>query len=291
MSSMVISLIALFVGIIAFSWIQSAQRAKQRKRMHSLLQSEETESEARRNFRKAMNKISAENKKEFEHKLEQAGIYNKGLAIYYLPAKFGIIFLTFAFCAFQIMSGEWELNDALIPGFGVMIVVILVPDWVLAAKKKTVERNVGRELPYLIDLMAVCVQTGMTLESALAYLADEMQGFDKHLAYHIHKTAERARLTGLETALTEFAVRINTQEVRSFTFTLLQSLQHGSSIYQVLITLSKDIREVQMLETEEKIGALSAKMSVPLIIFIMMPIVILIIAPGIMRLMQSGGIG
>ncbi|MGF1834991.1 type II secretion system F family protein [Photobacterium sanguinicancri] len=290
MSSMIISLILLFVGIIAFSWIQSAHRTKQRKRMHHLLQSEETESDARRNFRKAMNKISSENKKEFEHKLEQAGVYNKGLAIYYLPAKFGVIAITALLCGFQLFTGTWQVNDALIPFFGVMVSVILIPDFVLAAKKKTVERNVGRELPYLIDLMAVCVQTGMTLESALAYLADELQGFDKHLAYHIRKTAERARLTGLETALTEFAVRINTQEVRSFTFTLLQSLQHGSSIYQVLITLSKDIREVQMLDTEEKIGALSAKMSVPLIIFIMMPIVILIIAPGIMRMMQSGGV-
>lgn len=289
MSSMLISLIMLLIGVGAFSWLQSSHKAKQRKRMHHLLQSEETESDARKNFRKAMNKISAENKKEFESKLEQAGVYNKGLAIYYLPAKFSVIGITTVICGFQVLAGNWQLNDAILPFLGVMIAVIIVPDFVLAAKKKTVERNVSRELPYLIDLMAVCVQTGMTLESALAYLADEMQGFDKHLAYHIHKTAERARLTGLETALTEFAVRINTQEVRSFTFTLLQSLQHGSSIYQVLITLSKDIREVQMLETEEKIGQLSAKMSIPLILFIMIPIVILIIAPGVMRVAQSGG--
>ncbi|MDO6498449.1 type II secretion system F family protein [Photobacterium sanguinicancri] len=288
---MLISLVILLIGVGAFSWIHSSYKAKLSKRMHHLLQSEETESDARRNFRKAMNKISAENKKEFEHKLEQAGVYNKGLAIYYLPAKFSVIGITTAICGFQILAGIWQLNDAILPFLGVMIAVIIVPDWVLVAKRKAVERNVSRELPYLIDLMAVCVQTGMTLESALAYLADEMQGFDKHLAYHIHKTAERARLTGLETALTEFAVRINTQEVRSFTFTLLQSLQHGSSIYQVLITLSKDIREVQMLETEEKIGKLSAKMSVPLILFIMIPIVILIIAPGVMRVAQSGGIG
>jgi len=254
--------------------------------MHRLLQSEQVETEARKKFRLAMNKISAENKQEFEQKLEQAGIYNRGIAIYYLPAKFGVIALSVGIAAFMVMSDSWTLEDVLLPVMGILVSVIVVPDMVLASKKRTVERNVGRELPYLIDLMAVCVQTGMTLESALAYLADELQGFDKHLAFHIKKTAERARLTGLESALTELAVRINTQEVRSFTFTLLQSLQHGSSIYQVLITLSKDIREVQMLETEEKIGSLSAKMSVPLIIFIMMPIVILIIAPGVMRLMQ-----
>ncbi|MDC5839085.1 type II secretion system F family protein [Vibrio europaeus] len=286
MSSMIVSLIFFLVGVIAFSVLRGSAQAKQRTRMHKLLQSEEVESEAKKKFRLAMKKISAENKEEFEQKLEQAGIYNKGLAIYYLPAKFGIILATLIASTFLVMSEGWELADVILPAFGVLIAVIVVPDMVLASKKKTVERNVGRELPYLIDLMAVCVQTGMTLESALAYLADELQGFDKHLAYHIKRTAERARLTGLESALTELAVRINTQEVRSFTFTLLQSLQHGSSIYQVLITLSKDIREVQMLETEEKIGSLSAKMSVPLIIFIMMPIVILIIAPGVMRLMQ-----
>jgi len=286
MSSMIVSIIALLLSIVAYSMLRNSAQTKQRARMHRLLQSEQVETEARKKFRLAMNKISAENKQEFEQKLEQAGIYNRGIAIYYLPAKFGVIALSVGIAAFMVMSDSWTLEDVLLPVMGILVSVIVVPDMVLASKKRTVERNVGRELPYLIDLMAVCVQTGMTLESALAYLADELQGFDKHLAFHIKKTAERARLTGLESALTELAVRINTQEVRSFTFTLLQSLQHGSSIYQVLITLSKDIREVQMLETEEKIGSLSAKMSVPLIIFIMMPIVILIIAPGVMRLMQ-----
>jgi tight adherence protein C len=69
--------------------------------------------------------------------------------------------------------------------------------------------------------------------------------------------------------------------------TLKQSLQYGSSIYGVLTTLAGDIRDVQMLTLEEKIGKLAAKMSVPLILFIMIPIVILIAAPGILRMMSN----
>ena len=53
------------------------------------------------------------------------------------------------------------------------------------------------------------------------------------------------------------------------------------------MTLASDIRELKILTIEEKVGALSAKMSVPLIIFILMPIVILITAPGIFRLMGA----
>lgn len=133
------------------------------------------------------------------------------------------------------------------------------------------------------------MRTGMTIEASVAYLAHEMEGFDADIAHMLHKTNERAKLVGLESALEELYARVPTNEVRSFVMTLNQSLQYGSSIYEVLSNLAKDIREVHMLELEEKIGKLSAKMSIPLILFIMFPIVILITAPGIMRLL--GGLG
>ena len=75
--------------------------------------------------------------------------------------------------------------------------------------------------------------------------------------------------------------------MRSFVFSLTQSIKYGTSIQYALETLAKDIREVQVLELEEKVGKLSAKMSIPLILFIMFPVVILITAPGIMRMMAN----
>jgi Flp pilus assembly protein TadB len=94
-------------------------------------------------------------------------------------------------------------------------------------------------------------------------------------------------VVGLEQALEELYQRVPSNEMRSFVMTLNQSLQYGTSIYGVLTTLSADIREVQLLQVEEKIGQLAAKMSIPLIVFIMVPIVILIAAPGIMRMLAN----
>ena len=91
---------------------------------------------------------------------------------------------------------------------------------------------------------------------------------------------------GLEQALDEMFDRVPSNEMRSFVMTLKQSIQYGSSIYEVLTNLSSEIRAVQMLSIEEKIGKLAAKMSVPLILFIMFPIVILIAAPGVMRMIN-----
>ena len=137
--------------------------------------------------------------------------------------------------------------------------------------------------------MAVCIQTGMTIESSIAYLADELKGFDKDLARMMWQVDSRSRVVGMESALEELLEEYPSNEMRSFVYTLTQSLQYGSSIYEVLTNLSANVREVQMLELEEKVGKLSAKMSVPLILFIMFPIVILITAPGIMRMMSDGG--
>ena len=101
------------------------------------------------------------------------------------------------------------------------------------------------------------------------------------------KTAINAKrkMQGLEKALHDLSLRLPTPEVRSFAFTLIQNLQYGTSISNVLSDLSEDMRKMQVMSVEEKIGKLSAKMSVPLILFIMFPIVVLIIAPGVMQLL------
>lgn len=97
----------------------------------------------------------------------------------------------------------------------------------------------------------------------------------------------KSELTGLSQALQDFSIPLPTTEIRMFCTVLQQSLNFGSSIYSHLIQLSADIREIQLLIIEEKLGTLSAKMSIPLILFIMFPIIILILAPGIMRVFPN----
>ncbi len=144
------------------------------------------------------------------------------------------------------------------------------------------------KLPFLIDLMNVCVQTGMTIEACLEYLAFELRTVDHHLAYVVKKTVERSKLVGLEKALNGFYDLVPTSEALSFVMTMTQSLKYGSSIGSVLTTLASDIREMNMMDLVGKIGKMGAKMSIPLIVFIMVPIIILIAALGIMRMFSHG---
>ncbi|GLR73388.1 type II secretion system F family protein [Aliivibrio sifiae] len=226
------------------------------------------------------------NADDIERKFYSAGFYQFKWAHIYMPAKYTAVLLGFG-------AIYWSLGDntdqkQLIAFMCIWLVIcISVPDAILNFRIKSLQEKLSGQLPYLLDLLAMCVHTGMTIESSMAYLAKEMRGFDKDLAYMVSRTNDRARIVGLSVALDELYIKVPTNEMRSFVMTLKQSLHYGSSIYGILNTLAADIRNVRLLSLEEKVGKLAAKMSVPLILFIMIPVVILIAAPGIMRMMSG----
>lgn len=233
-------------------------------------------------FEQYMPKVLSANKADIEDMFKSAGYYDFKFASLYMPAKY-ISGALGAGLVLMFGPDSWS-NAALYITCGIWLVLcISVPDMVIGDKGNKLKKRVSAQLPYMIDLLAMCVKTGMTIESSLKYLAEEMQGFDKHLSHTLSKMNTRSRIVGLDVALDELYQRIPTNSMRSFTMTLKQSLHYGSSIYEVLTTLSADIREVTLLETEEKMGKLASKISIPMILFHMFPIVPLVVGPPIMR--------
>ncbi|EOX5467365.1 type II secretion system F family protein [Escherichia coli] len=168
-----------------------------------------------------------------------------------------------------------------------LVVIIVLPAILIGPAVKTRIKLMLDALPYFVDLIAVCVQAGMTVESAVKYIADRSDELDVNLASLMRHLTKRAEVSGLEDALMEVYRSMEMTEIRMFCSTLSQSVHYGTSLYKDLMELSKDIRTMQILDSEEKVGKLSAKISVPLILFIMFPITILIAVPGILRIMKS----
>lgn len=222
---------------------------------------------------------------EIEVKLVEAGLYHRDYAKYYFPSKVALAVVMIA--ALFVVELSTQARMMLAPT--IFVLTIVVPDILLNMRKALLIKRISGKLPYLLDMMAVCVQTGMTIEASLDYLGRELDAFDKDLCYQIKRTADSAKLVGLERALNDFSERVPTQIVQSFVLTILQNLNYGTSIAQVLGDLAEDMRKMQVLTIEEKVGKLSSKMSVPLILLILMPIVALILAPGIIQVMGAMG--
>ncbi|NUW72628.1 type II secretion system F family protein [Vibrio mediterranei] len=224
--------------------------------------------------------FAKEQRKELEQKLLDAGYYNKNLAKYYLPTKFAVAVCISLAILFLNIAVLYKVVTVVV----VMITVIILPDIILDIKKKLMVRKISRNLPYVLDIMSVCVQTGMTIEASFDYLHKELAAFDSDLSYQIKKTSDAGKIHGIEKALNDLNNRLPAPEVQSFVLTIIQNLQYGTSVANILSDLAEDMRRIQLLKVEEKVGKLSAKMSVPLILLIMFPIVILILAPGVMQL-------
>ncbi|MDG6882636.1 Flp pilus assembly protein TadB [Phocoenobacter uteri] len=200
-----------------------------------------------------------------------------------IKIKLLITAVLFAIYAVATRGGTPDKIQQAFVFFGILVVTIVVPGIFTGIIIKRKIKSIMVDLPGFIDLVAVCVQTGMTIDMALKQIATDFKTLNPDLTYVMLRIIRKAELTSLSSALDDLAISLPTREIRMFTTVLQQSLNFGSSIYGQLIQLSADIRELQLLAIEERLGTLAAKMSIPLIAFIMFPIVILILAPGAMR--------
>ncbi|MDG6897051.1 pilus assembly protein TadC [Actinobacillus delphinicola] len=214
--------------------------------------------------------------------LRVLGLIDKNLKLKLLFAGL-VVFITY------IITSDTDQGDALMTFFIALIASIVLPGMITGMVINARVKSIMEDLPGFIDLTAVCVQTGMTIDMALKRVAIDFKVLNPDLTYVMLRILRKAELTSLVVALDELSVSLPTKEIRMFTTVMQQSLNFGSAIYDQLIQLSADIREMQLLRIEEHLGTLSAKMSIPLILFIMFPIIILILAPGFMRVFPQMG--
>ncbi|EXI61744.1 TadC [Mannheimia granulomatis] len=210
--------------------------------------------------------------------LKLLGLIDKNIKI----KLFAILFLTFINYLINKDQTTFILGCAFI-----IVLTILIPSIVINTILKSKIKRIMNDIPGFIDLVAVNVQTGIGVESAFKQVAIDFEHLNADLTYVILRIIRKAELTNFSTALQDLAISLPTKEIRMFCTVIQQSLNFGSSLYEHLTQLSADIREMQLLVMEEKLGTLSAKMSIPLILFIMFPIIILIVAPGAMRVLPN----
>ncbi|ENW6032985.1 type II secretion system F family protein [Salmonella enterica] len=167
-----------------------------------------------------------------------------------------------------------------------VIIVILIP--ALIKKKVAYQRakKINMDLPYAIDVIAICIRSGMTIENSFGYISRNFNNINPDIAILFERTLLKTEVSGIIEALEKLYDEVPSPEIRMFCSTLQQSVSFGSSIYPILIELSQDIREMQLLAVEENVASLSAKMSAPMIIFIMFPILAIVAGPGFIRMLS-----
>jgi len=142
--------------------------------------------------------------------------------------------------------------------------------------------------PDMMDLMVACIEAGLGLDAALIRVSHEIGGRYPPLKVNLEIMNLELRAGRLRhEAMIGFAERIGLDEAKALAVMLKQAEDMGSSIGAALRTFSEDMRAKRMLTAEEKAMSLSAKLTVPLILFIFPTIMVLLLVPAAIRLMES----
>ncbi|MFD1331377.1 type II secretion system F family protein [Methylopila musalis] len=181
-------------------------------------------------------------------------------------------------------------QDAMIRLGGVVFATyagIKAPELFLKNKAAKRQIEMQRAFPDALDLMLICVESGMSIESAFRKVADEIGSQSVALAEELTLTmAEMSYLQDRRQAYENFGARTGLESVKSVTTALIQADKYGTPVSQALRVLGQDSRDMRMADAEKKAAALPPKLTVPMILFFLPVIFVVILGPAIIQVMN-----
>ncbi|PRD44209.1 type II secretion system protein [Phyllobacterium phragmitis] len=157
-----------------------------------------------------------------------------------------------------------------------------------ASKRK---QSIQLAWPDALDLMLICVESGMSTEAAFRKVAEEIGVQSVELAEEFVLTnAELSFLPERRQAYENLANRTGVESVKSVTQALIQAERYGTPVAQALRTLSQESRDMRLMEAEKKAAALPPKLTVPMIVFFLPVLFMVILGPAFIQISAQGGI-
>ena len=143
------------------------------------------------------------------------------------------------------------------------------------------QKSVRRAWPDALDLMLICVESGMGIEGAFRKVSEEIGAQSIPLAEELSlTTAELSYLQDRRKAYENLAERTGLEGVRGVVTALIQAEKYGTAIGQALRVLAQENRDMRMSEAEKKAAALPPKLTVPMILFFLPVLFAVIITPA-----------
>jgi tight adherence protein C len=231
------------------------------------------------------NILEGENSRE---KLASAGYRGQAPLITFMFFRFVMPFLVFGvtlFYLFLIMHLHWSVLEKIVTAFAGALLGFYLPDLFVNNMISRRQQSIMRAFPDALDLMLICVESGMSIESAFTRVAGEIGSQSAELAEELSlTTAELSYLPDRRQAFDNLAKRCGHPGVKSVATALNQAEKYGTPLGQALRVTATENREMRMQEAERRAASLPAKLTVPMIIFFLPCLFVVIMGPAIMQI-------
>lgn len=165
---------------------------------------------------------------------------------------------------------------------GALIIGYYLPNiWLSNAVTKR-QQKIQLAFPDSLDLLLICVESGMSIEAAMQKVTEEVATSCPELGEEYGlTTAELSYLQDRKMAYYNLGERTGVEGVKAVVTALIQSETYGTPLGSALRVMAAENREIRMQEAEKKAAALPPKLTVPMILFFLPVLFVVILGPGV----------
>jgi tight adherence protein C len=223
-------------------------------------------------------------------KLASAGVVSpNSYSKYLFYSTYGwVIGVVLSFLIYQFAMQEEEgtvMYASLFLALLALIYGVFGAKFWVDAKITERKKKLTRSFPDALDLLLICVESGLALDAALARVCKELKFAHPLITEELNRTRlELTLLNDREKALNNLALRTDLLAFKALVSALLQSEKFGTSLVETLRVLSDDFRQTRLMKAEEKAAKLDPKITAVTVPFMIAALLILILTPAMLEL-------
>jgi tight adherence protein C len=201
-----------------------------------------------------------------------------------MPALMMVVSLFYVFIVL-VIEQPWQIKLGMC--IAATYVGMLLPGLFVKNQISKRQLSIRRAFPDALDLLLICVESGMSIEAGFRRVSLEIGSQSIALAEELSlTTAELSYLQERRQAYENLAKRTNLDGVKSVCMALQQAERYGTPLAQTLRVMAQENRDMRMSEAEKKAAGLPPKLTVPMILFFLPVLFIVILGPAAIRVMQ-----
>ncbi len=309
--------IMLLVGIAAFATVATlimplfagdrfgsrmkyvaGERERLREERMAALADQQRDARLRRDPRTFMKRVvdrlnlrKALETEETHARLKMAGLRGQAPVVAFLFFRGTLPIVTFGVAAFYLyVASPFELSGLMkfCIAVGAAYIGFYLPNIFITNLIQKRQKSIRQAFPDALDLLLICVQSGMSIESAMNKVSHEIGTQSLELAEEFAlTTAELSYLPQRRQAYENLGKRTGVPAVKAVGTSLLQAERYGTGLGQALRVMAQESRAGRMNDAEKKAAALPPKLTVPMILFFLPVLFVVLLGPAAIKVFET----
>lgn len=217
--------------------------------------------------------------------LAAAGFHNQSAAGIYIGTKLMLLIAGAITLSVLVIPADLAFAMKLTFIVGGSATLFFIPNLAVGIRRDKRRAEVKKVLPDAVDMLEICVSSGMGIDAAWTAVGDEIRRVSPTFA-------DEMELTNLEVslgvpravAMRHMADRTGAEDLSSLVALLVQSERFGAGIIEALTTFAKTMRETRGQRAEEAAEKMAVKLLFPMVMFIFPALILIMVGPALIQL-------